>query len=217
MKVKGRYGDHLGLSQLNLMLVAILKLHLLFTVVLLRSQIILGVVKYSTNLQSMSRWKRSIARLVKRPFIQRLMILVIHCIVPKKRIGVALVVFDKNGRVLLLKHVFHPQTPWGLPGGWLGRNESPQACALRELREETGLSALIGPPIQTTYGNNGPSHIGIIYLGWLDGGTMRLSNEILEAEWVHLDNLPQNLFLTTKEAIEKGHVLNQMLKNNQTI
>ena len=90
----------------------------------------------------MSNWKQVAAQWVKRPFLQRLMILAVHLIVPKQRIGVGLVVFDEQDRVLLLKHVFHPKTPWGLPGGWLGRDESPEQCALRELMEETGLTAV---------------------------------------------------------------------------
>lgn len=159
----------------------------------------------------MSNWKQVAAQWVKRPFLQRLMILAVHLIVPKQRIGVGLVVFDEEDRVLLLKHVFHPKTPWGLPGGWLGRDESPEQCALRELREETGLTAVIGPPIQTTYENNGPNHIGISYLGWVNGGNLKLNNEILEAKWVEMDNLPK-MFSFTHHAIEKGYQLHQLLK-----
>lgn len=136
----------------------------------------------------------------------------VHLIVPKQRIGVGLVVFNEDDQVLLLKHVYHPNAPWGLPGGWLARHESPEQCALRELREETGLTAVIGPPIQTSYESNGPHHIGISYLGWDNGGTLQLSHEILEAQWVAMDTLPQ-MFPFTHHAIEKGYQLHQLLKH----
>lgn len=161
----------------------------------------------------MGKWKQFAAQLVKRPLFQKGMIAGIHLIVPKKRISASLVVFDDQDRVLLLKHVFHPYIPWGLPGGWLSRNESPEACARRELREETGLTAVIGPPIKTKYEQDGPSHIEISYLGWVESGIMQLSNEILEARWVELDKLPK-LFPFAQEAIEKGYKLNQLLGRN---
>ena len=42
-----------------------------------------------------------------------------------------------QGQVLLVEHVFHPYAPWGLPGGWIDRNESPsQTAVIRELQEE---------------------------------------------------------------------------------
>ncbi len=62
----------------------------------------------------------------------------------------------------MLRHVFHPAWPWGLPGGWLKRNEAPEEGALRELKEETGLTAVIGPSILVSHGDH-PVHTGIAY------------------------------------------------------
>jgi 8-oxo-dGTP pyrophosphatase MutT (NUDIX family) len=51
--------------------------------------------------------------------------------------GVAAVVFDGRGRVLLVRHRYNPG--WRLPGGGVGRGEPPQVAVLRELAEEVGL------------------------------------------------------------------------------
>ena len=54
-------------------------------------------------------------------------------------VGVAAVVFDDSGRILLVEHSYHPRFPWGLPGGWLGDDEDPAAAVIRELKEELQL------------------------------------------------------------------------------
>ena len=77
------------------------------------------------------------------PFVNYFMAWGIRLVVPKQRIGAGLVALDEEDRVLLLRHVFHPYTPWGIPGGWLNRHEAPADGVLRELKEETGLTAVL--------------------------------------------------------------------------
>ena len=52
--------------------------------------------------------------------------------------GVAALVLDDQGRVLLVRHSYNPG--WRLPGGGVGRGEPPAAAVLRELQEEVGLA-----------------------------------------------------------------------------
>ncbi|MCA9936473.1 MAG: NUDIX domain-containing protein [Ardenticatenaceae bacterium] len=113
----------------------------------------------------------------------------IRLTVPRQRIGVCVVIFDEQQRVLLLRHVFHPYYPWGLPGGWLGRDEDPAAGALREVREETGLTAVLGSVLQITH-DSSPPHLTVAFLAELQPGSMTLSSEIIEARWFAMDDLP---------------------------
>jgi 8-oxo-dGTP diphosphatase len=57
---------------------------------------------------------------------------------PKFLVGVAGVVRDDRGRVLLLRHRFWPEGSWGLPGGYAKGGEHLEDALARELREETG-------------------------------------------------------------------------------
>ena len=55
----------------------------------------------------------------------------------------AIVAVDATGAVPLLHQYRHAVGGyiWEVPAGTLGRDEAPEACARRELREETGLEA----------------------------------------------------------------------------
>jgi 8-oxo-dGTP diphosphatase len=67
------------------------------------------------------------------------------------RVGVAVVV-RRNGRLLMgLRKGSHGAGTWSVPGGSLHPGETVAECAVRELREETGLIGSVdGEPIGFT-------------------------------------------------------------------
>lgn len=52
--------------------------------------------------------------------------------------GTAVLAFDRQGRLLLVRHSYHRPDSWMLPGGGMGRERDPVRTAMRELHEETG-------------------------------------------------------------------------------
>lgn len=59
--------------------------------------------------------------------------------------GVVIRVLDEAAHILLIRD---PYRKWGLPKGHLEPEESPEDAALREVREETGLTSLVlGPDL----------------------------------------------------------------------
>lgn len=148
-------------------------------------------------------YKEEIARLVRRPPFNLLLTLGVRLFVPRQRVGVALVTFNADEEILLLRHVFHTQNPWGLPGGWLARNEAPDDGLRREIREELGLGVTLESPILLAH-ESYPPHLVVAYAGQLDAGPLRLNGEILEARWFGLDNLPHPLWPFAERAIAAG-------------
>lgn len=152
------------------------------------------------DLSFAKRWKRSIARVVRWSIMQRLMVVGIRTVVPRHRIGVAVVAVDEDNRILMLKHVYHAYVPWDLPGGWLDRGEAPGRGALRELHEETGLSARLGPVLHVSR-QAYPDSINMAFLAYDVQGTIQLSSEILDACWYAPERLPSPMHPFTRDAI----------------
>lgn len=146
-------------------------------------------------------WKNKAALLVRNPLAQKMMRLVIKLVVPRARVGVAVVAVNAAAEVFMVRHVFHPVYEWGLPGGWLNRNEAPDVGALRELREETGLTAVLGPAVAVQH-DPVTAYIGISYVATLQPGTLQLSHELTEARWFVHEALPQPITDHTRIAID---------------
>jgi len=54
-------------------------------------------------------------------------------------VGSVVIILDENKRVLLQQRT-HPYGVWGLPGGLMELGESSEETAIREVKEETGLT-----------------------------------------------------------------------------
>ncbi len=124
-------------------------------------------------MNSHTRLKRSMAGLVRWRPSRWLLRLAVRLFAPQHRVGVSVIVINTDQQILLLKHVYHPTLPWGPPGGWLDKGEDPRTGAARELREETGITAEIGPLLLLEH-QTPPDHIGIAYLAQLPSPAQRL-------------------------------------------
>jgi 8-oxo-dGTP diphosphatase len=111
---------------------------------------------------------------------------------PRFQVTAGAVVTNEEGRVLLLKHIFRPGSGWGIPGGFLEKNEQPEEAIRRELREETGLE-LESCEIAFIRSLRNISRIEIIYRCHARGEAAPRDYEIKSAEWFALDRLPSEL------------------------
>lgn len=103
--------------------------------------------------------------------------------------GVVGVVLNKAGAVLLVEHVFHAPDPWGLPGGWIDRHETPQAALKREMHEELGLDVTVLEPVLVGQGGHS-AHLDIAFRCRAENEVGQLCAELLEYRWAPQGDLP---------------------------
>ncbi|MGW6564232.1 NUDIX hydrolase [Streptomyces sp. NPDC054975] len=74
---------------------------------------------------------------------------------------------------------------WSHPKGKLKSGESAEQCALREVREETGQSCVLGPRLPTAHylANGRPKEV-TYWSAEASGGTFVPSREIDRVEWL---------------------------------
>lgn len=106
-------------------------------------------------------------------------------------------VSDDQGRLLLARRAIAPfQGRWDLPGGYLEEGEHPEAGALREVREETGLQVRItgfGGLYMDTYGEGGVHTLNVFYEAEVEGAipaTLQPKDDVSELAWFAPDALP---------------------------
>ena len=112
-------------------------------------------------------------------------------------------IFDNDNRILLLDHVFRPDSGWGIPGGFLNRGEQPEAGLRRELREEVGLE-LDAVELLFTRSLHRPRQIEIYFRARAIGTPHPRSFEIKRAEWFQLDALPEELPQDQRQLIQSA-------------
>jgi 8-oxo-dGTP pyrophosphatase MutT (NUDIX family) len=112
---------------------------------------------------------------------------------PKYTMGAVGVIFNTNRQVLLVEHVFHPKTPWGLPGGWVNRREDPAYTVVRELYEELSIHVTVERIIALSTDSRFGNHVDLAYLCHTSDSVGKLSRELLGYQWFDLDKLPRIL------------------------
>jgi len=117
---------------------------------------------------------------------------------PKVCVGVVCVNFDK---VLLIRRGREPRKGhWSIPGGKVEWGEGLRAAALRELKEETGCDAELGPLIDVYEIIEPGYHYALIdYLAQWTNGEPEAADDADEARFVGFE---EALLLLTDEDLK---------------
>jgi mutator protein MutT len=119
---------------------------------------------------------------------------------PKVATGIIL---PMDGGIVLLRRAIHPSYgKWVFPGGYVDRGETPEAAAVREAKEESGLEVKIRRLVGL-YAYPGNAVILTVYAGEVTGGALRLDEESLEAGVFPPDRIPweELAFASTSQAL----------------
>ena len=105
----------------------------------------------------------------------------------------AVALFNSEGSILLLRRKDNDK--WTMPGGTLDFGESMTDCAIREVREETGLNiritGLIGtytdPQVLIAYSDGEVrQEFTLVYAAEIEAGELKIDDESKEYRWVPL-------------------------------
>ncbi|MCC6013412.1 MAG: NUDIX hydrolase [Candidatus Verstraetearchaeota archaeon] len=126
-------------------------------------------------------------------------------------VGVGVLIIE-NGKILLVKRGNEPNKGlWSIPGGLIKLGEFPEEAAIRELKEETGLNAIIEKLlgvfniiIKDNDGRIKYHYIIIDYIGKLIGGELKPGDDVLDAKWFDISELKNiQISPTVIKALEK--------------
>ena len=123
----------------------------------------------------------------------------------------------KDTRVLLgLRKNSHGAGEWSFPGGHLDLGESPEACARRELMEETGIAAK--DLNRRGWSNDVMPDEGLHYVtlflatkvAWSVSAELKEPDKFEEWRWFPLDRLPGNIFGPTASLLKAWKLPDRM-------
>jgi 8-oxo-dGTP diphosphatase len=133
----------------------------------------------------------------------------------EKKIGVgAGVMMMKDGKVLLGRRhddpnkadsELHGEGTWTMPGGKMHFGETFEECALREVREETGIILNDMNIIGVNNDKKGEKHfitIGLFSDNFSGEPKIMEPDEITEWRWFELDKLPEKIFFPSAKILE---------------
>ncbi|MGD9933356.1 MAG: NUDIX hydrolase [Dehalococcoidia bacterium] len=148
-------------------------------------------------------WKRTPKRLRR---------LAVRVVVPRAPLGAGVLLFDSDGRLLLVRPSYYRRPMWTLPGGWANRGEDLRATAVREAREELGAEVEAGAPLATGRGPFG--EVTVVFEGrWRSvPAVQRLDAEIAEARYFECDALPPML-PPARDLIEEALAVSRRLRS----
>jgi len=122
-------------------------------------------------------------------------------------VGVGVIITKENKVLLLKRKNVHGAGTWSTPGGSLGFGETPEQCALREVKEETGLDITdvkFRAMTNDFFEQEGKHYVSIWMEGKYIGGepAINADYEMSELGWFAWTALPQSLFLSFQNLLE---------------
>lgn len=102
----------------------------------------------------------------------------------------------EDGKVLMVRRKYPPREGyWSFPAGFMEWGETPAACCIREVKEETGLDVDVTSSFKVYSGSDDPRTraVLIMYIVKIKGGKMIPGDDASELRYFPFNNLPENI------------------------
>ena len=113
-------------------------------------------------------------------------------------------IVEVGDRIVFIERKNYPPG-WAFPGGFVDLGETPEQCAIRETREEIGMT-IAHPELMGIYAaREDPAPIIVVsYVAKPGAETPVVTAEATEVRYFHVDEIPWNdlAFDTTRQALE---------------
>ncbi|MFW5713088.1 MAG: NUDIX domain-containing protein [Brevefilum sp.] len=108
-------------------------------------------------------------------------------------IGIAALIINERGEVLLFKHTYRKDCDWGFPSGYLKGHENPETSIEREILEESGLAVRVLDVLEIIRSEDMP-RLEVLFRAELSGElSFKPSHEVSEARFFPAKDLPELL------------------------
>ncbi len=110
----------------------------------------------------------------------------------------------ESGRILLVRRGVEPRVGyWCLPSGFEEYDESPEDTAIREVREETGLTVRLGPIFDVAYIEDDPRKKCLLIIFEVEAfeGEPVAGDDVTACAFFPLDALPEDIAFSKHRAM----------------
>lgn len=118
-------------------------------------------------------------------------------------VGVAVVLLDDQGRLLLARRSRSYAGLWCIPCGYVEWDEDVRDAAVREIEEETGLQVELGDvfAVHSNFHDANQHTVGIWFRGTVAGGELAPADDVDQVGFYDVDDLPGELAFPTDELV----------------
>lgn len=131
-------------------------------------------------------------------------------------VGVAAIVFNEEGRILLGRRTGSYRGLWCIPCGYVEYDEDVYDATVREFKEETGLDIIISGifTVQSNFHNPEAHTVGIWFRAEVAGGELKARGDLDEVGYFDLSSTPPLAFPTDALVVKKLQEFNRHISSN---